>query len=585
MNIDDSNRNRRGLYASDTEPRRLPISPTSPLKYGRPKTRGSVESSPLEGPSSPMSYIDSWNHPGTRIDYAIPRPPTPPRSSARVPSGSLYRTSSGKSAQSISNVSNTSSYSLYPAPTRPLPPIPPPKSSSSQRHSGSTDSHSRASISTTRSTPSMAGSAPQFEILHQIPTQRYSTGSRAVSHKSATPLVLNFWKNIVVNTKRANNSVHFLDISPSGATLSSKHGNNLVNVWGIDSGNLLSTIKFSSYTEARSRSRDYMIRSHAIISESATLIAIATRFGRSIDIYDWVKKKSIQCIADADRWATTKNEIFDSSLDGRASLAVYRGEEHSVELYLANREKKKPFMSLREINLKEAGLPFVPLYPELAFSSTSPLLVLAAGPRPPTAGHPPPEKETLLAAWETQIDSMSPLKPYRVVRPWQHKELDTAVPFDLVTYGSVTVSIWIPASFRTVPGRGGSGYNIVPVAVPNRHVLFWDMAANATRTFPIPNCTSCVSPDCRFVAYCNTSGAEIGARGTIAIVDVVTSEEVWSWPDKDAIAGPQHNPIHFEDLSTINELSFSADSRFLIVGGSNGIMGIYDVRELAPERF
>lgn len=428
-----------------------------------------------------------------------------------------------------------------------------------------------------------------FEALHKVPTQRHSSSNQSFSQRPAVPLDLTFWKNVVSEDKRANNSVHYLDISPSSSTLASKHGNNLVKVWSVGSGNLLSTIKFSSYTEARSRSRDYLIRSHSILSESATLIAIATRFGRSIDIYDWVKKKSLQCIADADRWAATRVEIFSNSQDSRASLAVYRGDEDSVELYVANREKKKPFMSLREINLKECGLPFVPKYPELTLSATSPLMVLAAGPRPAIAGHPPPERETLLVAWETQIDAMTPQKPYRLAQPWQHKELDTAIPCDLVSYGGIVVSIWIPASFRAAPvpsSRGGSGYNLVRVAVSLRYVLLWDLATNSTKTFPIPNCTSCVSPDCRYVAYCDATGSEIGARGTLAVLDAATGEEVWSWPDKNATSGPlRGNMAQFDDLSTINELAFSPDSRFLVAGSNKGVMGVYDVREAIGEPF
>lgn len=406
---------------------------------------------------------------------------------------------------------------------------------------------------------------------------RYSTTSRSITTRRAK-LQVSLWKTIVSDDKRTNNSVHYLDVSPTSSVLASKHGNNIVKVWSLASGDVLNTIKFSSYTEAKSRSRDYLIRSHAILSESSNLIAIATRFGRSIDIYDWTKKKCIQSIGDADRWTASRVEVLDNSF---SPLAIYHADKNAVDLYMAAGEKKKPFFKTNTIDLKESGLPFVPQYPELALSPTSPLLVLAAGPRPPIAGQPPPEKETLLAAWETGDSASS--KPFRIARPWQHKELDTAIPSDLVTYGSVVVSIWIPASFRVVAAsanRRGAGYNIVPVKVPNKIVLVWDLSANSTRTFVIPNSVCCISPDGRYVAFCDATGSEIGARGTISVVDVITGDEVWSWPDKDGMMGA--GDVHwkqFDDLTTITELAFSSDGRFLVVGDGQGVLGIYDVRE------
>lgn len=379
--------------------------------------------------------------------------------------------------------------------------------------------------------------------------------------------------------KRINNCVHHLDVSSTSSTLASKHGNNFVKVWSLETGDVLSTIKFSSYTEAQSRSRDYLIRSHAILSETSRLVAIATKFGRTVEVWNWDKKKSVQTIDGADRWAAGKmEEAYDH---GWGCLAAYRGEANKIDLYAATREKK-PFVKMRTIDLAQANLPFIPQYPELALSATSPLVVAAAGPRPPRMGNPPPQRETLLMAWETHdVGGGQPgSKPYRVARPWQHAELDTAIPCHLATYGSVVVSIWIPATFRAVPVRGGAEYNLTTVRVPSRYVLVWDLAANSTRVFGIPNCTSCISPDCRYVAYCHASGAAIGARGTLAVIDVMSSHEVWSWPDRNATAvdsGPKPGLGQFDDLAKVRELCFSADGKALLVGDADGRIGVYDV--------
>lgn len=486
----------------------------------------------------------------------------------------MYRTTSGKSAHTNPSLSGPTVYSLYPAPTKPLPPLP---NNKTPRLSGS-ESQSRSSMSTTRSSTTSHSQSHSHDVdLGPRPT-RYSTTTRSVTSTRRSQLQLALWKSIVAEDKRTNNSVHYLDVSPTSSILASKHGNNIVKLWSLASGTLQNSIKFTSYTEARSRSRDYLIRSHAILSEASTLVAIATRFGRSIEIWDWTKKKCLQTISDADRWTASRVEVYDNAW---CPMAVYHADTYSVDLLQASREAKKPLSKTRTIELKQAGLPFQPQYPELALSATSPLLVLAAGPRPPIAGQPPPERETLLAAWETSENGSN--KPYRVARPWQHKELDTAIPSDLIAYGSVVVSIWIPASFKVVavpPTRKGSGFNIVPVAVPHKIVLVWDLTANSTKTFAIPNCVSCISPDGRYVAYCDSTGSEIGARGTVSVLDVITGDEIWSWPDKDM--GPttgNDNWRQFEELTAVTELAFSGDGRFLIVGDGRGVMGVYGIRD------
>ncbi|EGX94583.1 WD40 repeat-like-containing domain [Cordyceps militaris CM01] len=579
-----------GNYLTDSLPRGGLSHPSVGL---RTPLRDSLGSLP-----SPISSIgaSSWS-----TDGYVPSTNFKSGPSHRQLRTSLPRDQQPPTGRSLRHIaSNMSQHSLYPAPTGPLPPIPPSKSTVRRHYS--TDSHSLSSISTTRSSRSnfhgsyteaalpspVTTTSPNFaapkgtEGYGSFPDRVGPPLYRPLSQRSMPkPSSLHFWKDLVSDDKKVNNSVHYLDISPSATVLASKHGHNLVKVWSLASGELQNVIKFSSYTEAKSRSRDYMIRSHAILSEASTLIAIATRFGRSISIFDWTRRKSIQSIGDADRWTAGRFDMFDG---GRCPLAIYRAESATIDVYLATQEKKKPLYKQCSIELAKAGLPFTPILPELAISATSPLVVAAAGPRPPIAGHPPPKRETLLVAWEISDQANPENKPYRVARPWQHSELDTAIPIDLVTYGSVVVSIWIPASFRAVPvpaSRKGSGYNLTSVKVPLRHVLVWDLSANSTRTFAIPNCISCISPDCRLVAYCDASGAEIGARGSVVILDVITGDEVWCWPDRNAINARNSFDSgfrQFHDLGRVTELSFSADARFLVVGDGGGRMGVYDVR-------
>ncbi|UNI17044.1 hypothetical protein JDV02_003422 [Purpureocillium takamizusanense] len=490
-----------------------------------------------------------------------------------------------------------STYSIFPPPTKPLPPIPlkgrrtarAPSQDSFDKSSASGDRYSRSSIAT-----SNPDTAPTQTLSYISDTQQVASGSPAARQRSIPEVVkpskasvastssfdLGFDKQLVSDDKRINNNVFYLDVSPTAKILASKHGNNILKLWDLDTGAVESSIKFTSYTEAQSRSREYLIRSHAIVSETSNLVAIATRFGRTIEIWNWGKKKCIQTLDDADRWTAANTVSYGG---GYSPLAIYRGDDSRIDLFTATREKK-PFVKQRSIDLKQANLPFVPQYPELALSATSPLLVAAAGPRPPRAGHPPPDKETLLVAWDTNTDGYGSNKPFRVARPWQHEEISTAIPCDLRAYGSVVVSIWIPAGFRAVPvppSRGGTGYNLVPVKVPSRYVLVWDLSANSTHTFAIPNCAACISPDCRYVAYCHASGTGIGARGCVCVLDVVDGREVWCWPDKDALAidsGPKPGFEQFNDLSLVSELAFSADGRSLIIADRNGRIGVYNVR-------
>lgn len=531
-------------------------------------------------------------------------------------------------------------YSLYPAPapkpplTKPLPPLPlMARQASSRRVSSQASldagsdagsggdasrcshvSSPRESSATLERVPTSGSCPPAAPALPPFPPAAAPRRPQDSSHVSLVP-----WKQLVSGDKpsKKDQSVYYFDISTTAATLASKHGNNVVKIWSVGSGEVQSSLKISCYTTAQPRSREYFVRSHAILSEPSNLIAVAAGFGDTLEIWDWGKKKRLQTLENASRWAAVRSNVMEA---GWCPLVVYRADGDAIDLYTPTHDKK-PFRRSRTIDLRAANLPVLPKFPELAFSATGPLLVAASGPRPPRLGHPPPERETLLVAWEIH-DGAPPSTPYKVVAPWQHAELDTALPSGLATYGSVAVSIWIPASYRAVPipaDRGGGGFNLAPVPVPYRHVLVWDFAASSTTTFRIPNATSCVSPDCRFVAYCDARGVESGARGRLALLDAMTGRMLWSWPDPDA--GPRDfepdlspspsSPLssaslsssssaspaaksksnkpspprgfaQLQDLSKITEMSFSADGGFLFVGDSDGGIGAFEVREGGP---
>jgi WD40 repeat protein len=167
-----------------------------------------------------------------------------------------------------------------------------------------------------------------------------------------------------------------------------------------------------------------------------------------------------------------------------------------------------------------------------------------------------------------------------VVRPWQHKELETALPCSLFSHGDLVVSLWIPAGYRTVatPAAGGGGmeYTLTPTAVPFRYVLVWDLSENSTRTYGIPNTVSCISPDCRFVAYCHVADR----RTKLAILDAQSGDELWAVGGE----GNLKSLAEVGDLAKVTELAFSGDGRFLLIGDVEGNTSIYDVREAIRRR-
>jgi hypothetical protein len=512
----------------------------------------------------------------------------PPHPGRRISFGSGHRRSSSTTS-TTSYIPGTNS--PFPAPSKPLPALPPVSARSSQRISSQPSSSDKSSLEADRISQSSETSSSHLSrsSLHSISLRPAPLQIRAPLPKppeeqqKPSALAVDLWKSFVPE-KRKSSPVFYLDTSATGSTVAVKHGNNLVKFWNVETGTLQNSVKFSAYTEAHCRSRDYLIRSHAILSDTAKLAAIATRFGRSLEIWNWEKRKKLQMIDDIDRWAAGRFESYDN---GWSPVAAYRGEASQIDLYAATDRAKKPFAKVRTIDLQRAGLPFVPQYPELALSPTSPLLVAAAGPRTPRAGHPPPDRETLLVVWEIHDYRDISHKPHRMVRPWQHKELDTAIPCNLVTYGNIIISIWIPASHRVVSRPGSNGameWKLSPTPVPFKHVLVWDMSENSTRSFGIPNTTACVSPDCRFVAYCDVAAEK--KRRKLAIVDASSGEELWSVGSTSSSVSSEDDMRmmeQFGDLSTITNLDFSSDARFIVVGYSDGNTAIYDVRELVTK--
>ncbi|KAH6617096.1 hypothetical protein F5144DRAFT_498500 [Chaetomium tenue] len=552
-----------------------------------------------------MPTYELGQRPANSVSMQPPGTPRAPQFHRKDSYASERRPSKGSSA----------GYSLYPAApkppiAKPLPPLPVLNRQSSHRASsqpsldgsdlgsGDTSRYSQSSRGSTLERVSSSGSAasppaalgpspvmPEYRARPRLMQPVQPVQPMQPQHGSS-PVHLVPWKQLVaVKDKQLKEpTVYFFDISTSSATLASKHGNNIIRIWSVGSGEVQNNIKISCYTNAQPRSREYFVRSHAILSETSNLIAIATGFGDTLEIWDWSKKKRLQTIDNANRWAAVRSNVMES---GWCPLVTYNSNTDTLDLYSATHNPKKPFKKSRSIDFSKAtNLPILPKFPELAFSATGPLLVTASGPRPPRPDHPPPERETLLTAWEIHDGAPTSNTPYKVVAPWQHAELDTALPSGLATYGSVAVSIWIPASYRAVPIPGRGGFNLAPAAVHHRHVLVWDFAASSTKTFRIPNATSCVSPDCRFVAYCDARGVESGARGCLALVDAMTGRQLWCWPDPEAglLDSGEDAGVRaaLGDLSLVTEMCFSADGGFLFVGDAEGGIGVFEVREGAP---
>ncbi|KAK4148815.1 hypothetical protein C8A00DRAFT_19415 [Chaetomidium leptoderma] len=425
--------------------------------------------------------------------------------------------------------------------------------------------------------------------------------------------------------KGKGSEILHIDTSPTACFVATKHSNKFVKIWSISKNALHGTIKITSYVQPRVRSREYFIRSHAILSENATLIGITTHFGLTLEIYNFAKggssAKKVQVIEEAHRWAASQRDAFHNDYAG---LAVYRPKSDRIDRFFLARHPgaKTPFREdpNHSIELLKADLPFVPKFPELAYSSDSPILVAAAGPRP---GDPPRANATILIAWhmkpvsDSKLHSQTPdqsstslpdeerHKPYRVCVP-DYPALQTALPACLASHGSTAVSIWIPAntpsssssdtttplspttstastastttkstfSFKPhhhpkpppPPPSTPQGPTTTAPQTPDRLVLTWHLPTNTTRLFAIPPfAQACISPDCRRLAYCDTTTTH-----QFVIIDVASAQEIWRWPD----AAKQQGFVSFgqlENLRGVTVFEFSAaDGGMLVVGDVHG---------------
>ncbi|KAH6615822.1 hypothetical protein B0J18DRAFT_403090 [Chaetomium sp. MPI-SDFR-AT-0129] len=384
----------------------------------------------------------------------------------------------------------------------------------------------------------------------------------------------------------------YIDTSPMSRYISTKHSNKLVKIWSTHTKALHTTIKTTSYVQPRPRSREYFVRSHAILSEQNSLIGITTHFGLTLEIWDFSKPgtgnaKKVQTIDEAHRWAASPRDAVHNN---HAGLAVYRPKYDRIDCFFLSRHPgaKTPFCSDPSlgIELQKANLPFLPTFPELAYSSdpNNPILVAAAGPRP---GDPPRANGTILVAWQlkpvgadklvhsptTPQSSSSPSsnedrhKPYRVCVP-DHPALRTALPASLVVHGQTAVSIWIPASNPTSPTAGDA-------AVPPRLLLLWDLPTNTTRLFPIPggNAQVAVAPDCGRLVYYD---ARNDKEGEVVVLDLkVDFGSGSTGPTAQGQGGGVNGRRDTSAGKSPTALGFSADGKMLLVGDTSGSVGVY----------
>ncbi|KAI3398732.1 hypothetical protein diail_8598 [Diaporthe ilicicola] len=538
----------------------------------------------------------------------------------------------------------TPGYSLFPSPppTKSLPPIPPPKSPYRRKGTGMSPSSIRAPSIPAKSRSRAASEVThdlnrdsKFSSLSEAASNRHSVASsvtkppvRSSSYAYEPPLAspkptvstvsedsgleIVPVRRLEPTDKDSSHGVYSIDTSPTSTVLASRHGKTHVNLWDLTSGcELITTIKVSSNVQAQPRSRENFIRSHAILSETLNLVVITSGFGHTLEIHNWARRKKVQTIGDAYRWAYARQ----ASQSEHYPLAAYREDRDTIDLFPSSPpSSKKPFGKPRSIELRKAGLPHLPRLPELAYSATGPLLVAAAGPRPPRPNCPPPEHAALLMAWRLD-DAGQGHRPYKFLMPdrRQHPELENSLALSLVTYGSVAVSVWIQSKFKTI-GRPGM-WQVEPAVVTERVVLVWDFSTDKTTTYRIPDALNCVSPDCRFVAYCDPGSPQ--RHGGLAVLDAMSGRELWrlggsssnsSSSNKANAAGWDGRSVSSRrsgrssqrsgrsseggdsgggagleklggDLGRVTELAFSGDSSRLFVGDVDGGVGVYDIRE------
>lgn len=490
----------------------------------------------------------------------------------------------------------------------------------------------RFSTSSSLTRPPVRSSSHAYEPPLASPKPTVSTVSEDSSGLEIVPV-----RRLEPGDKDSAHGVYSIDTSPTSTVLASRHGKTQVNLWDLTSGcDLITSIKVSSNVQAQPRSRENFIRSHAILSETLNLVVITSGFGHTLEIHNWAKRKKVQSISDAYRWAYARQAQSECY-----PLAAYREEKDTIDLFPSSPpSSKKPFGKPRSIELRKAGLPFLPKLPELAYSATGPLLVAAAGPRPPRPNCPPPEHAALLMAWRLDDGGLDggagpAHRPYKFLMPdrKKHPELENSLALSLVTYGSVAVSVWIPAKFKTI-GRPGM-WQVEPAVVTERVVLVWDFSTDKTTTYKIPDALNCVSPDCRFVAYCDPGSAS--RQGALAVLDAMSGRELWrmggvvghsgsisgsgssnhngkggggggtAWDGRSVSSrrsgrssqksgrssemggeaphagGGGSGDAGLEqlggDLGRVTELAFSGDGGRLFVGDIDGGVGVYDIRE------
>lgn len=543
-------------------------------------------------------------------------------------------------SMSLGDVRPSPGYSLFPSPppTKSLPPIPPPKSP--HRRKGLSASTTNQAPSIPAKSRSRAASEAthelnrdsKFSTLSEAASNRYSTASsvakppvRSSSYAYEPPLAspkptvstvsedsgleIIPVRRLEPSDKDSCHGVYSIDTSPTSTVLASRHGKTHVNLWDLTSGcDLITTIKVSSNVQAQPRSRENFIRSHAILSETLNLVVITSGFGHTLEIHNWARRKKVQTIGDAYRWAYARQAQSECY-----PLAAYREDRDTIDLFPSSPpSSKKPFGKPRSIELRKAGLPFLPKLPELAYSATGPLLVAAAGPRPPRPNCPPPEHAAMLMAWRLDDDDAAAPghRPYKFLMPSrrQHPELENSLALSLVTYGSTAVSVWIQSKFKTI-GRPGM-WQVEPAVVTERVVLVWDFSTDRTTTYRIPDALNCVSPDCRFVAYCDAGSPQ--RPGGLAVLDAMSGRELWrlggggsggrasaGWDGRSVSSsrrsgrssqksglsseGGEQGGAGLEklggDLGRVTELAFSGDGGRLFVGDVDGGVGVYDIRE------
>lgn len=546
----------------------------------------------------PPQHSDSWGTamyvPGTPTtsDFSDHRTSFVPSSNESVPSRDTYRSSVSTDPVSVvDSLSPKTSPMATPQPTfeelRPPSPRPPTTRSSGSVSIKNTSLRDKLpGVFRGSKRTSVQGSLDgSFQMAYRDSLSSTSSStveqSRAVSSLNPTESVLarRATRQIEIVpgeglSEPKGVAIHHLEISPTRTVVASQHATNMVKIWNVTTGAIEGVVKYSSKVTAGPRTRMYFIRPHVILSEASTLVAITTSFGNTIEIWNWGKKKRLQMIDHAARWACVPGDVFEANMP---PLAIYRSESEKIDLWAVTREPKRPFVHLktRSINLRQAGLPFVPKFPDLAYSATGPLLVGAAGPRP---GAPREEQQCMLLAW--QIDTTAETtssKPYRWLIP-DHPELDGALPAALSTYGSSAVSIWHPANYRQIITEQGENKK-VPIAVSTRHVLIWDLATNRTRLFTIPNALSCISPDCRYLAYCDIDIQKF------YVLDITSGAEIWSGPDeidlRQASGSPPGSLQLLGDLRKVTDFRFSEDSGLLFVADEEGGIGIYEIRQMA----